>query len=418
MAAVSSKGAVAKKSPVAKTPTKVKAKPKGLQLSAAQWKAYNKAYSSAATQGALKAGAARFRKYRLQAAVATNASYNKIYKAAQVAAIAAYATHRSFVQSGQAHQNAALQARIGADSYKHANILGRLQYAQAGEKKYAARAVARTVDTAQSMSYEEKVFAAAAKARKNAARSVSAAKKGKKPGAASKAIAAAANKAGLKAAAGVTGAANTKTASQKASSSAKATASKTAKATAHATAAKSAKATAATSAQSAKAPTKTAKGRTAAAGEGFLKRESFTPWLGKPETPNCVAVAIANHLLYYTGIRMDDVFLSLFTEACYQPGPCIPSIRDCLETLKAMAKPSGGLGITEKKWLYELCDFEPVPARYSHSTGLVIGYESAYGPHAAISLQDGAVVSWGQEIPNDAAIEEAWMLDWAAAWGN
>ena len=70
MAAVSSKGTVAKKAPVAKTATKASAKPKGLQLSAAQWKAYNKAYSASTSAQAFKASVGRFRKYRLQAAVA------------------------------------------------------------------------------------------------------------------------------------------------------------------------------------------------------------------------------------------------------------------------------------------------------------------------------------------------------------
>jgi hypothetical protein len=191
---------VAAKSKVKAAATKNKAAPKGLQLSAAQWKAYNKAYNATATAAAnkiaLTAAANRFRKYRLQSAYATikQAAIGK--HNAQVAAIAAFAAKRSFQQSKLAHQNKALLDRVEQDSFNHANLAGRLQYVQGGEKAYAHKAVMRTVDTKQAVAYEKSVIAKAAKVAKAVAKTTSG--KGKtKIGAAINAQAAAA---GLKAA--------------------------------------------------------------------------------------------------------------------------------------------------------------------------------------------------------------------------
>jgi hypothetical protein len=157
--------------------SKTKAAPKGLQLSSAQWKAYNNAYNASSTSAyqkiALGAAAQRFRKYRLQAAYATQAKANVAASVAKTAAIAAYAAKQSWNQSKVSKQNKALQARIELDAYNHGNIAGRLQFIQAGEKAYAATAVARTVDTAQATAYERVVFAKAAKAAKTAKKSVS-----------------------------------------------------------------------------------------------------------------------------------------------------------------------------------------------------------------------------------------------------
>jgi hypothetical protein len=402
MAAVSSKGAVAKKAAVTKTATKVKAAPKGLQLSAAQWKAYSSAYSSNLSAQILKLATARYRKYRLNAALTTIGKYRVAQRSAQAAAIAAYATHQSAVQAHDGHQNAALQARINADNYRHQTLLGRKQFAQAGEKKYMSKAIARTVDTVQAKAHEESVIAAAARVRAAAAKSVTATKKvypkSKKP------LNAAANAAGLKAAMApslVAGAAKQK----------KATAAK-----AHAAASKTAKATAKSSAQAtaaAKSASKnavTAKGRTAGNPDLHIPF-SILPqgWLGDPAVPTCVPVAIANHLLFMAGTRMDDEYLARFVFACgYNP-----SISHALKVLKELTRARGGLGYDDKA-KYELCEYAEVPGKYAHSQGLVVGYESSYGPHAALSLGNGTVVSWGQEIPEDAPIEEAWMIDWAA----
>src|ERR1700684_1347343 len=134
----------------AKVTTKAQAAPKGLQLSTAQWKAYNKAYSASSKSAyqklALTAAATRFRKYRLQSAYATIAKANIATANARTAAIAAFAARMSWRQSQLAHQNSALRSRIETDMYHHAQIAGRMQYIQGGQNAYAAKAIARTVD--------------------------------------------------------------------------------------------------------------------------------------------------------------------------------------------------------------------------------------------------------------------------------
>jgi hypothetical protein len=261
--------------------------------------------------------------------------------------------------------------------YNHQNTLGRLQYAQAGEKKYMSKAVARTVDTVQAKAHEESEIAAAAKVAKKATKSVTATKKP---------LNTAANAAGLKAAASVKGgvlpAGSRSVASQKAS---------------------------ATASASAKATIKAEKGRTAGNPDLHIPFNVLPQgWLGDPEIPTCVPVAIANHLLLLTGLRLPEDFLAGF---CLAVG-YNPSIGHALKVFKGFTH-AGHLGY-EDRFKYELCDYASVPVKYAHSQGLVVGYESSYGPHAALSLGNGTVVSWGQEIPEDAPIEEAWMIDWAA----
>ena len=48
---------------------------------------------------------------------------------------------------------------------------------------------------------------------------------------------------------------------------------------------------------------------------------------------------------------------------------------------------------------------------------LVIGYkvtcaDGTKGDHAALSLKDGNVVSWGSVVKREAPVEEAWGLQW------
>jgi hypothetical protein len=347
----------------------------------------------------------RFRLDRLRTAKKTIAQYNHVVKNTQVAAIAAYASRMSWLQSKEAHQNSALQSRIEEDMYNHQNMLGRLQFARAGEKKWEKRAIARTVDTAQAKAHEENVIAAAARVRTAAAKSVSAGKHNKYAGKAKTAVNAQAAAAGLKAASApslVAGAAKQRAATR---AKARAKAQKTAKA--------SVAKTKAGRAASKKATVVKGKGRTASAGAGFVKYETYNKWIGDPDTPVCVPVAIANHLLYTAGVRMNDAYLGRFIFQCgYNP-----SIKRALAVLKSMTAngPSSWPSTRSDEYQYALVDYEPVPARYASGTGLVIGYKTVHGRHAALSLGNGTVVSWGQEISSDAEIEEAWMLDWVSS---
>jgi len=417
------KGGTAKKSTVQK------AKPKGLQLNAAQWKAYNKAYKATATlvrrRLALMAYANNFRKYRLAAAHGMIKSYNASKASAQAAAIAAHASRMSWVQSKLAHQNSALQARIEHDMAYHGLLSGRAQYVQAGEKVFAHDAVMRTVDTAQALKHENLVFAQAAKAAKKASKST--VKKKYKVTANSKAVASAAQAAGLAAIKGIKG--GGPTGSSAGSVKAKTTASAHAKATAKATLAASVKAGttvgkakavaagggatggSAVSKKAAPAPTK---GRTCAMpnwrlpgyepSSQYVAAESQQSWLGDESTPNCVVTAIANCLLLQCSHRVDDYLIKELTAECGDN----PSIESVLWL------------VYRTGWPYHpkirLGDYSQVEPQDAERAGLVIGFEVATddgpGDHAALTLDDGEVVSWGSVIVREELVEEAWELTW------
>lgn len=96
---------------------------------------------------------------------------------------------------------------------------------------------------------------------------------------------------------------------------------------------------------------------------------------------NCTAVAVANHRLAWTGYRMTGEEIAALGTG---------SIRDVLKRAP---------GVTEMR------PMRPV-------TGALIGYESEYGPHAGVLLARQRVVSWGESVPLEAYIEEAWFVRW------
>jgi hypothetical protein len=352
------------KAKVAAKATVQTAAPKGLQLTTAQQAAYNAAYKATATKIrnnlALQAAATGFRKYRLQAALATVKAYNAAHASAQSAAIAAYATRRTWVQSRLAHQNSALQARIEMDMYNHANLSGRLQYVAAGEKAYAHAAVMRTVDQAQAATYEAAVFKAVSKTAIKASKSVLPAYK---PGPNSKAIAAAANTAGLKAAKAV----KTRTAPNY--------------------------------------------GNMYAAMYLAHTRHNQPPpgpvrtdWHGDEVTPNCVITAIANHLMHMKNVKVAERFLTELFEACKPE----PTIEEVLWQAWLIGWPGNGV---------HLKNYRPTATDTAYSMCRVIGYEvlcddGVTRDHAALSLGEHKVVSWGKVSESCTAIEEAWDLEW------
>src|ERR1700729_1716689 len=297
MAAKAKAPVKAKVAPKAKVATKVKAKPKGLVLTSAQWKAYNKAYNATARAAALAAAAQRFRKGRLQSAYSTIKKANVATSNARTAAIAAYAAKQSFRQSQLGHQNTALRTRIEQDMFNHATIAGRKQYIQGGVKGYAHRAVMRTMDTAQATSYEQAIFAAAGRDAKGGK---STGKKRGRPskGGAGAAINAQAAAAGLRAAKAVKGT------------------SKVAKAKAKKAAAPK-PAVKASGGKSAKAPTAKPKARTAPY-LGIMRAVTFdgngywhhgnNEWSG-----TCIMTAVANALHHQTKWRLPDEDIAYWT---------------------------------------------------------------------------------------------------------
>lgn len=124
-----------------------------------------------------------------------------------------------------------------------------------------------------------------------------------------------------------------------------------------------------------------------------LKSVTDTPWItaGNDEgTENCVVVAIANSLLYNLGFRVADEQLEF--------------VRD-----QRINKALWRIWHDEPWQLVDLLWYrwtdEPQP-------GDIIGFETDNGPHCGILLPGNKVVSWGEVIPLESEIEEAWTLKW------
>jgi hypothetical protein len=410
--------------PKAKAPAKAvkatvtTAKPKGLQLSAAQWKAYDKAYSAVVTAGfaalrvqaqnaslarrraAFNAGVQSIMRSRLNVAhklaKITEASHRK----AQTAAIAAFAAKMSYRQSVLGHQNAALKARIFADYERHVRQSARLQYIYKGENVYRHTAVMRTLTTAQATSLlraqQAKAARTAVKALKSVSTSGKAASSAANKAAAAK-IRAQARTAGLAAANAVPVAKRGRPKSAVKSAKARAKAHRTA----HNTASATAKATIAARKKGVKRAPRTAP-RPPDIRPGLLAPRAY----GNPAGYDCVAAAIANHLLYETGYRIGRRAYSALADALGGA----PVICDALE--QVMKHPPWGAGGPL------LAAYVPVEYPLQAARKTVAGVCSPEGSHAVVALETGSVVSWGEILPlrevcvAGTGIEEAWDLLW------
>lgn len=384
------------KAPVAK------AKPKGLQLSAAQWKAYNAAYNAYANaayknlaaqyrQQALSAAALNIRKSRLQAAATMRAKAAAAHRVARTAAIAAFAVRMSLQQAKNAHQNQALTHRVYNDFSRHMQALGRAQYVYKGEKAFTHTAVMRTVTSAQAMTLAQAQFN---KAIKTAKKAVTSTRTSPAASSQSAAIAAGARAAGLAAAAAVP-------ASQK-FSAVQARAKAKAHATAHATASRTAKATIAKN----KALRKAGKAKVTPAPRTAPRPAGWMPpflaeHYGDPDGFDCVAAAIAAHRVITTG---HDLPIADYERLIADLGPA-PSIEKALDLVLGMDWDGPRLtrfGLREPET----------------GTRLIAGFPTATGDHAAVLLSDSLVISWGEVLLLEsvvlpgAGIEESWELTW------
>lgn len=352
------------------------AKPKGLQLSAAQWKAYGAAYSASAKAGyatlaaqnravALHNAANTLRASRLQAAVRLQKTTANAHAAARTAAIASYAASQTYRQSILAHQNIALKTRIYADFERHVLLAGRLQYIYQGEKVYTHNAVMRTLTSQQALNIEEQRFARASKTAKAAARSVAPGK-----AATGKSAQALADKAAV----------NTIKAQAKAAGMAAALAVPPAP----------------------RKKTAAKKSRTAPRPQ-TLAPLKFLHGFGSPDGEDCVAAAIANCLLCDKGVRLSPAQYLALTETV----PDGSSIEDAL--FQVMTRPPWEDGPN-------LIGYCQVP--FCASRVLLVGYEAEEGPHAAASVGNGFVLTWGEVLQLEstqapgAQIEECWNLAW------
>jgi hypothetical protein len=113
---------------------------------------------------------------------------------------------------------------------------------------------------------------------------------------------------------------------------------------------------------------------------------------------NCVAVAVANHLLYHTGHRVHDsqvTYLSVLADER------LSVAMDRLDYYEVWA-PIG---------LSEYGKVAPADAQ----PGMIVGFKTDNGDHCGLLLPGNKVVSWGEIIPLESEIEEAWEIAWVTA---
>lgn len=367
------------KASAAKGAVKASSKARGLQFSAAQWKAYDGAYASAEKSGhaaltaqltsqarlralaqrrqAIAAGAQVLRNSRLTAAYSLQKKAAAAQGAASAAAIAANAVRQSYRQSRLAHQNLALEHRIEDDMIRHLQILGRLQFAAKGEKAYAHEAVMRTLTTPEATTIETARFAHAVKTAKKAAATVA-------PKTKNQALSA-------------------QLASQNRAADAVINA--------------NAKAAGIAAARAIPAPRAAPKGRS-------VPRGTKAGWFGNPDGEDCTAAAVLNAVLLslrQQGASDLGVADGGFRKACGKH-PTVP---------RALDTAMGRWPLIEG---YQPTALWRVP-------GTVIGFETELGAHTALVLSAGdavQVVSWGEVLNlEDAAtgpVEEAYQVNWRA----
>lgn len=160
-------------------------------------------------------------------------------------------------------------------------------------------------------------------------------------------------------------------------------------------AAVSAKAGAAAAAKvSPKAAPKPSKTRKAAGGRHETLAD--TQWIvagNDKGVENCVAVAIANHLLLQTGRRVTSAELTYM--AYYDSVWKAISWLDFHESWK-------GVGLSEYGMI------KPEEAE----PGDIVGFETPQGSHCAVLMPGNMVISWGEIAPLESEVDEAWQVKW------
>ena len=112
------------------------------------------------------------------------------------------------------------------------------------------------------------------------------------------------------------------------------------------------------------------------------------------DVENCVAVAVANHLLLHTGYRVSKLEVSYLL---YRD-----SVWKALEVLDYHEDVWKKVGLSEYGMINPE-DAEP---------GDIIGFETPNGSHCGVLMPDNKVISWGEVVPLESTIDEAWQVTW------
>lgn len=393
MAAKSKAKAKAVKKPKAAVKTKVKkAKTPTAGLSAAQVKKYNAAAKKVTAKQNLRNKSASLRQRRLAAAKKSTAKAAASYKAAAGQRAVSLAVQRTYAQTVSGHQAAYLRKSAAKRVFQAQSIAASRKFVALGEQTHAHTSRMQTVTSGQATKIESQLIAKATRtAKTNAARKAAAFKALKRAGKISK---------------------NAKTVPKGYSINVKGQLVKTKKSkapkkapkkkaglspaairaglkAAHAPATKAALQAAA---QSKKKAVKVAAKPKASVITPAVNSEWVTA--GNDQgTDNCLPVAIANHLLAWTGYRLDDDQVNSITGE---------TVWDVLVWLQE----------TDPFDNVHLAMFAELTAAHHYLAGSLVCFDTPKRvEHSGLMLGDG-VVGWGeiQDIPE--VITEAWYIRW------
>lgn len=316
---------------------------------AAQRKAYQSASRNAIKRAQLQHNAKALQQRRLQAAEKVIVKLQQKRTQAIAARIKAHAVRATYLQTAHSREAAPLRIAAAHRLFKIQSIAQNRQFAAAGEAIHARTTTLQTLTDAQALSIEQRLSAAAS-ARARANRKTKA-KKGKVV-------------------------AKGKSATRKG---------KTSRSSPYTAAGHRAGAAAA-------ARVHVSKPRKAPAHRPVKSTEWITAG-NDCDTENCVAVAIANSLLYNFGYRVSD---------------------EQVNTLALTNRLAVGLWLTWAQNLWypvELLRYErrsPCMVR----PGDIVGFDIEGMPHCGVFAGEGKVITWGEVVSLESPIDEAWSVRW------
>jgi hypothetical protein len=409
MAAKANKTSAVKKAPASKAKAKgAKAavkKRSGPRLTPAQWKAYRAAAQKVTRQQ--QSEALRLRRLKSAARV-TQKQAAALYQRRR-AKVAQQAVRRTFAQVAGGHQVAANRARAARNVFRATQLATQAQFIHQGISIHAHQVRMQTITRRQAASAQAR-FAVAARRRAQANLKPKSAKKILKKAAASprqavkkpvaRGYSAQAKSAGLRAAAAL-GPVNSPRRAVKRPKAKRATRQVQTRKTQASVARNKAK-SAVSAAQSSKAKAHTSStGHAApkkAAAPSLVTASIVTGWVtaGNDEgRPNCVAVALANHLLAWHDYRLSYEAIESLNWLGHEWGLTIP---EALEHSKH--------GATWPWRVNEYCRIDKaVP-------GSLVRLDTVTGSHAAVLMPGNRMVSWGKLVPVPDTVDEYWYASW------
>lgn len=111
---------------------------------------------------------------------------------------------------------------------------------------------------------------------------------------------------------------------------------------------------------------------------------------------NCVSVAIANHLLMHTGRRVTDEEVREL---------------DGRNNADLIAVALTYINAWDRPWGIDPANFSLVHPDHAEP-GMLVGFTTETGRHCGVLMPDSKVVSWGEVVPLESEIDEAWSVVW------